>query len=36
LIARSDALAKLETLANHGRYKKSIIENARLELEAEQ
>ena len=36
LIARSDALAKLETLANYGRYKKSIIENARRELEAEQ
>ena len=36
LIARSDALAKLETLANYGRYKKSIIENARRELAAEQ
>jgi len=35
LIARSDALARLETLANYGRYKKSIIENARRELEAE-
>ncbi len=36
LIGRSDALAKLEALANYGRYKKSIIENARLELEEEQ
>ncbi len=34
LIERSDALVKLRTLAQYGRYKKSIIENARLKLEA--
>ena len=33
LIERSSALAKLGTLAKHGRYKKSIIENARQKLE---
>ena len=29
----SEALSKLEGLANHGRYKKSILEDARRQLE---
>jgi predicted nucleic acid-binding protein len=33
LISRSGALAKLAELAKHGRYKKSIIEDARVRLE---
>jgi predicted nucleic acid-binding protein len=36
LIDRGRALAKLETLANFGRYKNSIIEDARSRLEAGQ
>ncbi len=36
LIGRGDALAKLATLARYGRYKDSIIEDARLKLEARQ
>lgn len=36
LIGRSSALAKLETLANFGRYKNSIIEDVRSRLEAGQ
>lgn len=34
LLEGSDALAKLELLAKYGRYKDSIIEDARLKLEA--
>jgi predicted nucleic acid-binding protein len=34
LLEGPDALAKLELLAKHGRYKNSIIEDARLKLEA--
>jgi predicted nucleic acid-binding protein len=34
LIERAEALEKLERLATHGRYKDSIIEDARLKLEA--
>jgi hypothetical protein len=34
LLEESDALEKLSSLAKHGRYKDSIIENARLKLEA--
>jgi len=34
LISRSSALAKLSTLAVYGRYRSSIIEDARLKLEA--
>ena len=34
LLEESDALEKLESLAKHGRYKDSIIEDARLKLEA--
>jgi predicted nucleic acid-binding protein len=33
LVSRSGALAKLAELAKHGRYKKSIIEDARVRLE---
>jgi predicted nucleic acid-binding protein len=33
LLEESDALAKLASLAKHGRYKESIIEDARLKLE---
>jgi predicted nucleic acid-binding protein len=33
IIARSDALEKLAALAEYGRYKNSIIEDARLKLE---
>ena len=33
LIDRSDALAKLASLGKHGRYKNSIIEDARMRLE---
>lgn len=36
LIGRSDALAKLTALAKYGRYKSSIIEDARLKLEAQE
>lgn len=36
LIDRSDAIAKLETLARYGRYKDSITEDARLKLEGQQ
>ncbi|MHB8539119.1 MAG: hypothetical protein ACYDCS_14045 [Candidatus Dormibacteria bacterium] len=35
LLEGPDALAKLELLAKYGRYKNSIIEDARLKLEAE-
>ncbi|MHB8756135.1 MAG: hypothetical protein ACYC92_14445 [Candidatus Acidiferrales bacterium] len=35
LLEATDALAKLEVLAKYGRYKNSIIEDARLKLEAE-
>jgi len=35
LLERRDAIAKLALLAKHGRYKHSIIEDARLKLEAE-
>ena len=35
LLESTDALAKLELLAKYGRYKNSIIEDARLRLEAE-
>jgi predicted nucleic acid-binding protein len=34
LMERPDAIAKLALLAKHGRYKHSIIEDARLKLEA--
>jgi uncharacterized protein len=34
LLERPDAIAKLALLAKHGRYKLSIIEDARLRLEA--
>jgi hypothetical protein len=34
LLEGPDALAKLGLLAKHGRYKNSIIEDARLKLEA--
>lgn len=34
LLGRSQALAKLEALRRYGRYKDSIIEDARLKLEA--
>lgn len=34
LIDRNDALAKLAALARNGRYKDSIVANARLKLEA--
>jgi predicted nucleic acid-binding protein len=34
LLEKSEALAKLALLAKHGRYKNSIIEDARLKLEA--
>jgi predicted nucleic acid-binding protein len=33
LLTRSGALAQLAELARHGRYKKSIIEDARVRLE---
>ena len=33
LLTKSEALAKLEGLARHGRYKKSILEDARRQLE---
>jgi predicted nucleic acid-binding protein len=33
LLTTSEALAKLEGLAKHGRYKKSILEDARRQLE---
>ena len=33
LLTTSEALAKLEGLAKHGRYKKSILEDARHQLE---
>jgi hypothetical protein len=32
-LEESEALEKLASLAKHGRYKKSIIEDARLKLE---
>jgi predicted nucleic acid-binding protein len=35
LIGRDDALAKLAALARNGRYKDSIVDNARLKLEAQ-
>ena len=35
LLEGQDALGKLAILAKHGRYNKSIIEDARLKLEAE-
>lgn len=35
LLERPDAFAKLELLARYGRYKNSIIEDARLRLEGE-
>lgn len=35
LIDRNDALAKLAALARNGRYKDSIVDNARLKLEAQ-
>jgi hypothetical protein len=34
LLEESDASEKLMSLAKHGRYKKSIIQDARLKLEA--
>ena len=34
LLDHDQALAKLEVLRSHGRYKDSIIEDARLKLEA--
>ena len=34
LLTTSEALAKLDGLARHGRYKKSILEDARRKLEA--
>jgi hypothetical protein len=34
LLEGPDALVKLELLAKYGRYKDSIIEDARLKLEA--
>jgi predicted nucleic acid-binding protein len=34
-IERSDALAKLAALARNGRYKDSIVDNARWKLEAQ-
>ena len=34
LLEDSDALDKLALLARHGRYKNSIVEDARLKLEA--
>jgi len=34
LLEKPEALAKLALLAKHGRYKDSIIEDARLKLEA--
>src|SRR5579864_2520675 len=33
LLTKSEALAKLEGLARHGRYRKSILEDARRQLE---
>lgn len=33
LLTTNEALAKLEGLAKHGRYKKSILEDARRQLE---
>jgi len=36
LIERDAAIAKLATLARHGRYKNSVIEEARVKLEAGQ
>jgi predicted nucleic acid-binding protein len=33
LIDRGDALARLSTLASHGRYKSSILEDAKRRLE---
>ena len=33
LLDRSDALAKLTTLAKYGRYKNSIVEDARRKME---
>jgi predicted nucleic acid-binding protein len=33
LLTKSEALAKLDGLATHGRYKKSILEDARRRLE---
>jgi hypothetical protein len=36
LVERDAAIAKLATLARHGRYKNSIIEDARMKLEGEQ
>jgi len=35
LLEGHEALAKLERLAKYGRYKNSIIEDARMKLEAE-
>jgi predicted nucleic acid-binding protein len=35
LIGRDDALAELAALAKNGRYKDSIVDNARLKLEAQ-
>jgi hypothetical protein len=36
LIDRGDALSKLAALARYGRYKDTIVEDARLKLEAKQ
>jgi predicted nucleic acid-binding protein len=33
LLTTNEALVKLETLATHGRYKQSILEDARRKLE---
>jgi predicted nucleic acid-binding protein len=36
LVERDAAIAKLATLARHGRYKNSVVEEARMKLEGEQ